>query len=45
LKQYATEVKQQKFPESGTHTYKMADGEQEKLQKWIAESNAATGTE
>ncbi|KAI8907813.1 ketopantoate hydroxymethyltransferase [Gorgonomyces haynaldii] len=37
LKQYNNEVKSREFPVSGTHTYKMSEGEEEKLKDLAAD--------
>ncbi|TPX69320.1 3-methyl-2-oxobutanoate hydroxymethyltransferase [Spizellomyces sp. 'palustris'] len=42
LEQYVQEVKNGSFPESGTHTYPMEKGEEEKFLKWINEEKTKT---
>lgn len=36
LIEYKEDVKSGRFPESKTHTYKMADGEEERFKEWIS---------
>ena len=36
LSEYNQEVKSKAFPVSGTHTYPMADGEEEQWKDWMA---------
>jgi 3-methyl-2-oxobutanoate hydroxymethyltransferase len=38
LQKYGHEVRTRTFPVSGTHTYKMASGQEEALQQWILEN-------
>ena len=41
LRQYINDVRSRSFPINGKHTYKMNEGEEERLAQWISETESA----